>query len=77
MTYSLNDLTLEEIDILALAMDFFMCNGDIPETLKNSVEDLFINLDLMSEDIHDSNSKRKLLEKQNNILIVDFSPKTI
>jgi hypothetical protein len=75
MTYNIEDLSLEQVDLIALAMEYFHCNADLHEAVRDEVEVLFYCLDDFANDIHDAVNANRLINKRDNLLVVDFSPK--
>lgn len=69
--HTIDDLTSHELNIVALAMEYFLCNyqhGDIDVT---ELEELFMHIDMQAEAALDE----RLVEKTDNLLVVDFRPK--
>jgi len=76
MLNSFNDLTVEELNLLVLALDYFLCNSDSRPAISELSEDLLLHLDILTESLEDSASlvSTHLVEKSDNLLIVDFTP---
>lgn len=72
---NLNDMTPEDLDILALAMDYLLCNSNLPAETMREVEELFYYLDALAEEANMQEEER-LIEKTDNLLVVDFRPKS-
>jgi hypothetical protein len=66
--HTIEQLSTDELSLLALAMDYYLCNGELGHTDPKDAEDLLIYLDLMAEQ-----AESMTLD---NLLIVDFSPKS-
>lgn len=69
------DLTPEELDILAIAVDFYICNSSPSPKLAISAENLLLLLDALLEQ-SESESSSKIIEKSNNLLKVNFGSKS-
>lgn len=73
---NLDDITPQDLNILALAMDYLLCNADLPPAAMKEVEELFYFLDAMAEAAEDDQEEQsRLVEKTDNLLVVDFRPK--
>lgn len=75
MNYSVDDLTLEDLSILALAMDFFLCNYEHGNLDVETLENLFMHLDITAEAAEEAAGEQRLVEKTDNLLVVNFRPK--
>lgn len=69
------DLTPEELDMLALAVDFYICNSSPNPKLITSAENLLLLLDALLDEFEEDSSS-KIIEKSNNLLKVDFGSKS-
>lgn len=73
---NLDEMTPQDLNILALAMDYLLCNADLPSAAMKEVEELFYFLDAMAEAAEEEEAeKSRLVEKTDNLLVVDFRPK--
>lgn len=76
MRYNLDSMTADELSTLALAMDYLLCNStDLPRETLKTVEELFYYLDAIAEEAEMEQEEQRLLEKTDNVLVVDFRPK--
>lgn len=75
MTYNIGEISLEELNALALAMDYLICNSNLPRDVHEMAEALFYTLDIMAEEASECVSGKALVEKTDNLLVVDFRPK--
>ena len=75
MKHKIEELTLDEVNILALALDYFLCNYDHNTTTREIVEDLFMHVDFIAEEAEAVEDSERLVEKTDNLLVVDFRPK--
>jgi len=73
MMYQIDDLTLDQINLIALAMDYFVCNCP-NNPVKTQAEDLFSYLDSLVESIEESITS-PVVTQTDNLIIVDFNPK--
>lgn len=69
-------MTLDEFNLVIHALDHLLCNGELPADRAKDVEELFYYLDavglIMEEE---AEAAARLISKQDNVLVVDFSPK--
>lgn len=72
---NLDDITPNDLSTIALAMDYLLCNADLPSAAKKEVEELFYYLDAIASVAEQAAEDDRLLEKSENLLIVDFTPK--
>jgi hypothetical protein len=75
MKHNINDLTLEELDIILLALDYFLCNGEHNTTVAELAESLLLHLDLGIEEEDLSEDTPRIIEEIDNLIVVDFQPK--
>ena len=76
MNYSIDDLSAKELSIIALAVEYFLCNYDHDTMAVEGLEDLFMHLDVIAEAAEEAAEDSRLVEKTDNLLVVDFSPKS-
>ena len=73
---NLDDMTVEDFNLLALAMEYLLCNGDLPPAAMKEVEELFYYLDAIAEAAEEEAfEEERLISKEDNLLVVDFTPK--
>ena len=70
----IEDLTPEEFNILALALDFYLCNCEHDATSKALVEELFTQIDVLAEEAEDAEVGR-IQSVNENLIVVNFQPK--
>ncbi len=71
-----DNFTPEDLNTLALAMDYLLCNADLPPAAMREVEELFYYLDAIAEAAEQQAAEEsRILEKTDNVLVVDFKPK--
>jgi len=75
MMHTIEDLSTNELNIIALAVEYFLCNYDHDNIDVEVLEDLFMHLDLTAEAAEEVEAEDRLLEKTDNLLVVDFRPK--
>jgi hypothetical protein len=75
MNYKIDELTLEELNIIALAVDYFLCNYEHSNVDLEQIENLFLHLDLTAEAAEEAQPDQRIVEKTDNLLVVDFRPK--
>ena len=73
--HKIEDLTADELSIIALAVDYFLCNYDHGNIDIEQLENLFMHLDIAAEAAEEAESKIRLIERSDNLLVVDFRPK--
>jgi len=76
MTYSIEDLSLDELNIIALAVDYFLNNYDEDGMDMTPFQDLLVYLDVTAEIAEECDSAERLVGKTDNLLVVDFTPKS-
>jgi len=72
---NLDDLSHNDLSTIALAMDYLLCNADLPPKAMKDVEELFYFLDAIAEAAEQEAGENRLLERTENVLHVDFTPK--
>ena len=75
MKYKIDDLSAEELSIIALAVDHYLCNADKGNVQLEAIEELFLHLDILAEAAEDEVKDNNVLNIQDNLIVVDFSPK--
>lgn len=76
MNYTIDELSLNELNIIALAVDYFLCNYEHGDMDTVDLENLFMHLDVLAESAEEAESESRLVEKTDNVLVVDFRPKS-
>ena len=66
----LSDIGVEDMDLLALAMEYLLCNGSLDDPQKANVERMFYQLDWLADE--ERLSSPPLVEERDNVLTVDF-----
>ena len=74
--HTIEDLTTDELNIIALAVDYFLCNYDHGNIDLETIEDLFMHLDITAEAAEEVEAEQRLVDKTDNLLVVDFRPKS-
>lgn len=74
--HTIDDLTTDELNIIALAVDYFLCNYDHGDIDVTELEELFMHLDITAEAAEEVEADERLVEKTDNLLVVDFRPKS-
>lgn len=74
LKHTIDELSTQDLSIIALAMDYFLCNYEHTNMDVVDLENLFMHIDLLAEEAEESTSTR-LVERQDNLLVVDFSAK--
>lgn len=74
--HKIEDLTLDEVNIIALAIDYFLCNYEHTPEAAQVIEDLFLHLDFTAEEAEEAEGDDRLIERTDNLLVVDFRPKS-
>ena len=74
--HTIDDLTTDELSIIALAVDYFLCNYDHGNIDIEQIENLFMHLDTVAEAAEEAESDIRLVEKSDNLLVVDFRPQS-
>lgn len=73
--YKIEDLTSQDLQIIATAIDFYLCNLDHDEEHHEEIENLFVHVDLLAESAEQTSSNQPLFSSQGNLLRVDFRSK--
>jgi hypothetical protein len=76
MRHTLEELSTEEMTIIALAVEHFLCNCHDSSLDKDKVEELFAYLDIAAELAEEADPEHRLVAKTDNVLVVDFRPKS-
>jgi hypothetical protein len=74
--YKIEDLSSQELSIIAVAVDYFLCNFENGNIDPNVLENLLIHLDSVAEAAEAVESSNHLIEKSDNLLVVDFGSKS-
>lgn len=74
--HKIEDLSLDEVNIIALAIDYFLCNYDHTPEAAQVIEDLFMHLDFTADEAEEAEDDNRLVERTDNLLVVDFRPKS-
>jgi hypothetical protein len=86
MSVSQTTVVLEDCEIIAAALDFFICNSGVSEDVLEQATDLLLKYDIEAEELEDrKNSKEiksllardKVTGVEENLISVDFSNKTV
>ena len=72
---NLDEMLADELNILALAMDYLIHNSSLPSAVMKDVEELFYYIDALAEAAGEEVEDDRLLETVDNLLVVDFRPK--
>lgn len=84
-TYSLAGITEEDCDMIAAALDFYLCNAEVPTDHKDPLFKWLLEFDLMAdpdafyEDLNVDNGstpKSHVKEISGNLISVNFTNKT-
>jgi hypothetical protein len=75
MRHNVNDLTLDELNMLMLALDFYLCNGEHNTTIAELAESLLLHLDWTTEAAEALDDSNRVLEQDDNLIVVNFRPK--
>ena len=75
MKYKIDDLTATELSIIALAVDFYLCNADKGVVPLDEVEELFLHIDTLAEVAEEEVLGANVIAIQDNLIEVDFTPK--
>ena len=85
-TYTLSGITNEDCDLIAAALDFYLCNAEIPDEHKEPLTDWLVEFDLMAdpEIMHEIANETnplpnspKVTAISGNLISVDFANKNI
>lgn len=87
-TYNLAGITEQDCDMIAAALDFYLCNAEIPEEQMEALTEWLCEFDLMADPlefeeslgINDSNdlpAEPRITNISGNLISVDFSNKNV
>jgi hypothetical protein len=74
--YKIEDLTSQELNIIAVAVDYFLCNCENGNIDIATLEDLLVHLDSVAEAAEETETSTRVVEKTDNLLVVDFGSKS-
>lgn len=85
-TYNLLGITENDCSLIATALDFYLCNAEVPEGNMQAATDWLIEFDLMAdpglvEEIINENNEfpqgPRITKVEGNLISVDFSNKSV
>lgn len=85
-TYNLLGITEQDCNLIATALDFYLCNADVPEADMEPTTDWLVEFDLMADpdmvhEIINENAELafgpKITAIEGNLISVDFTNKTV
>lgn len=75
MKHELTDLSLDELHILILALDFYLCNDKHGKAVSEIAESLLLHIDFTAEAAEAQHESNRIVESDDNLIVVDFRPK--
>lgn len=74
--HRIENLTTKELSIIALAVDHFLCNGEHGDMDLEQIENLFLHIDTVAEAAEEIEAEKRLVEKTDNLLVINFHPQS-